>query len=203
MQHPRKPPASGPSSRPPPDLRPCKVVSAAQAPHPREGSPSAPGVPHPGLLSTFELRSTPLGGHGDRPAASPAATGCPPARHARPHPGARRRLSPRTSREGREQGTRTLAGRTCRTGPDPSATASPRPPAAAAATPARPAPFPPQLPTAGSGPHSGSRDRSSAGSSNRRHFPAAPRLRVPGATSAKACAPRWQSLPGRSACWEL
>lgn len=91
-QCPRKPPAFSPSPWPPPDLHPCIVVSTAQAPSQR--LPSAPRLPDSGLLSTFERRSTPQGGHGDRSAASRTATGSPPVQHACPHPGARRHHLP-------------------------------------------------------------------------------------------------------------
>lgn len=128
---------------------------------------------------------------------------CLPARRVRTPPPRCPEASPRTSGEGQEQGalTRTRGAR-ARPSPDARPTASPRLPAAAA-TPARPAPSPPPLPTAGSRLHSGSRVRSSAGSNHHRHFPIAPRLRVRGATSAKACAPGWERRPGRSARWEL
>lgn len=65
-----------------------KVVSAAPAPC--EGSPSACELP-PAPVPRSALRR----GLGARPAASPAATGFPPAWHARPYPGGRRHLPAR------------------------------------------------------------------------------------------------------------
>lgn len=178
---------------PPPDLRPRKVVPASHAPcqkslrapgylqplrpgaRPREGTGAAPlpPLPPPGPRQP--------GTH----APTPAAPGIFP--HVQEGPGA--------------GSTDAHPGRTC-PGTDPRATASPRWPAAAA-MPARPAPSPPPLPTADSGLHAGSCARSSAGSKCHRHFPAVPRLRVPGATSAKACAPGGERRLGRSVCWEL
>lgn len=200
-QRPRKPPAFRPSPWPPPDLHPLKSCP----PHkpPANDRPAPPGSPTPGSfrpLSAEALRRE------DTANAPP-----PPAQPPGPHPSSthaptqapRGIISPQVPGAPGAGSSDLHAGRTCRPCPNPSATASPRPPAAGAATPARPAPSLLPLPPAGSGPHSGSRDRSFAGCPRRHHFPTAPRLRVPGATSAKACAPRWESRPGRSACWEL
>lgn len=180
---------------PPPDLRPRKVVPASQAPC--QKSPRAPSYLQPrrrGALHRGSTRAVPL---------SPLQPPGPrqPGMHA-PIPVARG-IFPHIQ-EGPGAGSREQ-------GPSPGAhVPRHRPPrhsltqmasSSSHAGPAR------AIPAAAahrrSGLHSGSRACSSAGSKCHRHFPAAPRLRVPGATSAKACAPGGERRPGRSVCWEL
>lgn len=179
----------------PPDLRPRKVVPASQAPCCQK-SPSDPRATS-GLCAHKRSAGRARGLSHYLPRSHP------PAWHARPHPGSWG-ISPHVQEGlGAESADRRAGSADRHTGSTcPSATASPRSPAAAA-MPAQPAPSPPPLPTTGSRLHSGSRARCSAGSKCHRHFQAAPRLRVPGATSAKACAPSGERRPGSSACWEL
>lgn len=191
------PRVSRPSLWPPLDLRPLKVVRATQAAC--QKSPSSPGLPPtPALWS--DLR----GGHGGRPAASPAAAGSLPVWHARSHPGGWRHLPTYLRRaRGRKRG-----------------------PAHGAHVLARPEPLYYSLTQiASSSSHAGPARAIPAAAAHRGlrsplglprlqlrrvqmppPLPAAPRLRVPGATSAKACAPRGKEgerRPGRNACWEL
>lgn len=89
-----------------PPIRRCPAL-AGSCPLTCTPAKLCPRRKHPARLPpTLAPWSAPRAGHRGRPAASPTATGSPPARHARPQP-QDLEASPRTSREGREQGART------------------------------------------------------------------------------------------------